>query len=72
MAITEHSYSQWWGEAPGDPARQVWKRNGRTPGGQHPEVFLQKLARQAGLDPLDLRKEAMPIKELLERDPLEG
>ncbi len=51
---------------------QVWKLHGRTPGGQHPDLFFEKLAKQAGLDPLDLRKEAMPARELLERDPLDG
>lgn len=51
---------------------QVWKLHGRTPGGEHPDRFFAKLAKRAGLDPHDLRKEAMPARELLERNPLEG
>src|SRR3954454_7794396 len=31
---------------------QVWKLHGRTPGGQHPDLFFEKLAKQAGLDPM--------------------
>ena len=49
---------------------QVWRLGGRTGGGQHPNQFLEKLARKAGLDPIDLRKEATPSKKTLQQDPL--
>ncbi|MBS1893354.1 MAG: hypothetical protein JST59_18805 [Actinobacteria bacterium] len=49
---------------------QVWKLHGRTPQGQHPDVFLEALARRASLDPFDLRKAAMPDRSILTQDPL--
>lgn len=49
---------------------QVWRLPGRTGGGHHPDQFLKKLAKKGGLDPLDLRKKAMPSKAVLQRDPL--
>lgn len=49
---------------------QVWRLPGRTSGGQHPDQFLEKLAKKAELDPLDLRKDAMPSPPILRRDPL--
>jgi len=53
------------------PSRpQVWKLHGRTPQGQHPDVFLAALARRGGLDPIDLCKSAMPDRDVLALDPL--
>lgn len=53
------------------PARpQVWKLAGRTPQGQHPHLHLEKLARRAGIDPVELRKQAEPARTILEADPL--
>ena len=49
---------------------QVWRLAGRTGGGQHPDQFIEKLATRAGLDPIDLRKSAMPSESVLRRDPL--
>lgn len=49
---------------------QVWRLPGRTGGGHHPDQFLHKLAKKAGIDPLDLRKDAMPSRAALERNPL--
>jgi hypothetical protein len=49
---------------------QVWELGARTGGGQHPNQFIDKLAKKARLDPLDLRKQAMPSKATLRRDPL--
>lgn len=49
---------------------QVWRLAGRTSGGQHPDQFLEKLARKAELDPIDLRKKAMPSSAVLRNDPL--
>ena len=49
---------------------QVWRLPGRTGGGHHPDQFLGKLAEKAGIDPLDLRKEAMPARTALEQNPL--
>ena len=49
---------------------QVWRLAGRTSGGQHPDQFLGKLAKKAGLDSIDLRKEAMPSNAILGRNPL--
>lgn len=49
---------------------QVWRLSGRTGSGQHPDQFIDKLAGKAGLDPIDLRKEAMPSKPILSRNPL--
>lgn len=49
---------------------QVWRLPGRTGGGNHPDHFLARLAKKGGLDPLDLRKEAMPARTILRRDPL--
>jgi hypothetical protein len=49
---------------------QVWRLPGRTGGGNHPDQFLERLARRGGLDPLDLRKDAMPAKAILQRNPL--
>ena len=49
---------------------QVWRLPGRTGGGHHPDQFIEKLAKKASLDPIDLRKEAMPSSRLLGRDPL--
>lgn len=51
-------------------APQVWRLGGRTGGGHHPDQFLGKLAKRAGLDPIDLRKEAMPSSAVLQRNPL--
>lgn len=49
---------------------QVWRLAGRTGGGDHPDQFLAKLAKKAGLDPIDLRKQAMPSTAVLRQDPL--
>jgi hypothetical protein len=49
---------------------QVWRLAGRTGAGHHPDQFLDKLAKKAGLDPIDLRKGAMPSNAILHRDPL--
>lgn len=49
---------------------QVWRLAGRTRGGHHPDQFLERLARKADLDPLDLRKEAMPSTAILKANPL--
>ena len=49
---------------------QVWRLPGRTGGGHHPDQFIAKLAKKASLDPIDLRKEAMPSSRVLGRDPL--
>jgi hypothetical protein len=49
---------------------QVWKLGGRTNQGDHPDRFLEKLAKRANLDPIDLRREAMPSNTVLGRDPL--
>jgi hypothetical protein len=49
---------------------QVWRLAGRTGGGQHPDQFIAKLATRADLDPIDLRKAAIPSKSILRRDPL--
>jgi len=49
---------------------QIWRLAGRTRGGQHPDHFLGKLAEKAGLDPIDLRKEATPPKAVLQVNPL--
>jgi hypothetical protein len=49
---------------------QVWRLSGRTGSGHHPDQFIEKLATRAGLDPIDLRKKAMPSKVVLQRDPL--
>jgi hypothetical protein len=49
---------------------QVWRLPGRTGGGNHPDQFLEKLAKQGKLDPIDLRKGALPARAVLQRDPL--
>lgn len=49
---------------------QVWRLPSRTGGGNHPDQFLEKLAKQGNIDPLDLRKGAMPLKADLQRNPL--
>jgi hypothetical protein len=49
---------------------QVWRLPGRTGGGHHPDQFLDKLAKKSNLDPLDLRKKAMPSRSILQNDPL--
>lgn len=49
---------------------QVWRLAGRTGGGSHPDQFIKKLAEKAQLDPIDLRKEAMPSNTVLQRNPL--
>ena len=49
---------------------QVWRLPGRTGGGHHPDQFLDKLAKKGGIDPIDLRKGAMPPTTLLKRNPL--
>jgi hypothetical protein len=49
---------------------QVWRLTGRTGGGQHPDQFIEKLARKAQMDPVDLRKRATPAKGVLQRNPL--
>jgi hypothetical protein len=49
---------------------QIWRLAGRTGGGHHPDQFIEKLAEKAQLDPLDLRKEAMPSNAILQRNPL--
>ena len=49
---------------------QVWRLAGRTGGGSHPDQFIKKLAEKVQLDPLDLRKEAMPSNAVLQRNPL--
>ncbi len=49
---------------------QVWRLPGRTGGGSHPDQFIKRLADKAQLDPIDLRKEAMPPTTVLQRNPL--
>jgi hypothetical protein len=49
---------------------QVWRLPGRTGSGSHPDRYIAKLAKKAQLDPIDLRKEAMPPKTTLQRNPL--
>jgi hypothetical protein len=49
---------------------QVWRLAGRTGGGQHPDVFLERLAKRANMDPIDLRRGASPPRTVLEADPL--
>lgn len=49
---------------------QVWRLPGRTGGGHHPDQFIGKLAKKASLDPIDLRKKAMPSSRILGQDPL--
>jgi hypothetical protein len=49
---------------------QIWRLSGRTGSGQHPDQFIDKLARKASLDPIDLRKQATPSSAILRRDPL--
>lgn len=49
---------------------QVWRLGSRTGRGQHPDRFIERLAAKADLDPMDLRKEAMPSKAVLQRTPL--
>ena len=49
---------------------QIWELGGRTGGGRHPNQFMDKLAKKADLDPVDLRKGATPSKAILRRNPL--
>ena len=49
---------------------QVWRLAGRTGGGSHPDQFIEKLAKKAALDPIDLRKAATPSSAVLQRNPL--
>lgn len=49
---------------------QVWRLSSRAGGGSHPNQFIEKLAKKAHLDPIDLRKEAMPSSAVLQRNPL--
>lgn len=49
---------------------QVWRLSGRTGGGDHPDRFLERLAEKARIDPIDLRKEAMPANAVLRQNPL--
>lgn len=49
---------------------QVWRLSGRTGGGSHPDQFIEKLAKKAQLDPMDLRRNAMPTNAVLQKDPL--
>jgi hypothetical protein len=50
---------------------QVWRLTGRTGGGQHPDQFIEKLAKKAQLDPVDLRKRGTPARNVLQRNPLD-
>jgi hypothetical protein len=49
---------------------QVWKLSRRTPRGEHPQRWIEKEAAKLGLDPIDLSREAMPGREILDTDPL--
>jgi len=49
---------------------QVWRLAGRTGQGSHPDQFIEKLAKKARLDPMDLRKDAMPTNAVLQKNPL--
>lgn len=49
---------------------QVWRLASRTSGGHHPDQFIEKLAKKANLDPMDLRREAMPSNAILQQNPL--
>lgn len=49
---------------------QVWRLPGRTGSGDHPDRFIEKLAKRVNLDPMDLRKEAIPSAGVLGRNPL--
>jgi hypothetical protein len=49
---------------------QVWRLAHRAGRGHHPDRFIAKLAEKAGLDPIDLRKQAMPSRKTLTTDPL--
>lgn len=49
---------------------QVWRLGGRTGAGSHPNQFIESLAKKAQIDPIDLRKEAMPTNAVLQKDPL--
>src|SRR4029077_20302459 len=49
---------------------QVWKLAGRTPQGQHPYAHLEMLASRAGIDPIELRRQAEPERGILETNPL--
>lgn len=49
---------------------QVWRLAGRAPQGQHPEVYLDRLAKQVGVSSSNLRKEAEPAAPTLKRNPL--
>lgn len=49
---------------------QVWQLAGRTGRGSHPDQFIEKLAKKAQLDPMDLRKDAMPTNAVLQKNPL--
>lgn len=49
---------------------QVWQLPGRTGGGSHPDRYIEKLAKKALLDPMDLRKKAMPLNPVLQQNPL--
>lgn len=51
---------------------QVWKLSARTGGGEHPDRFFERLAKRAGVHPMDLRKEASPSKRALDRNPLDA
>jgi hypothetical protein len=44
----------------------------RTGGGQHPDDFLDDLLTRAGIDPMDLRRNALPDRQILELDPVDG
>lgn len=50
---------------------QVWRLAARSPGGDHPDRYLEKRARMLGVDPQDLRRQGEPPRAELERDPLE-
>lgn len=49
---------------------QIWKLSRRTHGGDHPDRYLEKMARRTGMDPMDLRRDATPPRRVLTTDPL--
>lgn len=49
---------------------QIWKLSRRPHGGHHPDRWLEGLAVRQGVDPMDLRKAAMPAQAALRANPL--
>jgi hypothetical protein len=49
---------------------QAWKLSRRTHGGDHPDRYLDRLAKRQGVDPHELRGEATSPRRVLEAAPL--